>query len=136
MEHVDLLRYTASINSQIYSHWEMFIAVHVALLSGLFAFNLNIKFSFKILFITFYFVFALINLFVSLNLMNHVDAAVLDLQILISDRAPTNLESYISGRNVLASKAVLYGVHLFSAVLVVLGVFTTSRKQTVNDKNS
>ena len=63
MTFAELVTLSTEIHTQIYEHWSMFISFHLALLGGLFAFDLDVRTSFKWGFLLFYLLFAGVNFF-------------------------------------------------------------------------
>ena len=71
MTFAELVALSTEIHTQIYEHWSMFISFHLALLGGLFAFDLDVRTSFKWGFLLFYLLFAGVKLiFRNLILIN------------------------------------------------------------------
>ena len=128
MTFAELVALSTDIHTQIYEHWSIFISIHLALLGGLFAFDLDVKTSFKWGFLLFYVLFAGINFAISLNLLNQVDAIALDIQAFASDNA-THLETYLLRDELKLSKPVLIVAHFISGLMVLVGVFIPSKNQ-------
>ena len=105
----------------------MFISFHLALLGGLFAFDLNVRTSFKWGFLLFYLLFAGVNFFISLNLLNQVDAITHDIQALAGDNV-TYLETYLLRDKLQLAQPVLIVAHFISGLMVLIGVFIPSKK--------
>ncbi|MEW5007749.1 MAG: hypothetical protein AB1Y36_00555 [Cycloclasticus sp.] len=122
----ELISLSTQLHSQLYEHWAVFISLHLALLGGLFAFDLNIKTSFKISFLLFYGLFAGINLAVSINLLNQIAAIVSDLNTLGAEQS--QLAAYLQQEDLAYSRPVLIFTHLLTGLMVLLGLFIPSKK--------
>ena len=131
MTFAELVTLSTEIHTQIYEHWSMFISFHLALLGGLFAFDLDVRTSFKWGFLLFYLLFAGVNFFISLNLLNQVDAITHDIQALASDNV-THLETYLLRDKLQLAKPVLIVAHFISGLMVLIGVFIPSKNQVKN----
>lgn len=129
MTFAELVALSTEIHTQIYEHWSIFISIHLALLGGLFAFDLDVRTSFKWGFLLFYVLFAGINLAISLNLLNQIDAISYDIQAL-TDNTATHLEAYLLLDELRFSKPVLIVAHLVSGFMVLVGVFIPSKNKT------
>ncbi|MEY8195564.1 MAG: hypothetical protein RPR28_12015 [Cycloclasticus sp.] len=122
----ELISLSTQLHTQLYEHWAVFISLHLALLGGLFAFDLNIKTGFKISFLLFYGLFAGINLAVSINLLNQVAAIVSDLNSLGAEQS--QLAVYLQQEDLAYSRPVLIFTHLITGLMVLLGLFIPSKK--------
>lgn len=122
----ELVALSTDIHSQLYEHWSMFISLHLALLGGLIAFDIEVKTSFKFGFLLFYMIFAAINLGISLNLLNQVAAITQDIQAL-GHQDPSHLEAYLL-RDLDYSKPVLVITHLITGLMVLASMFIPSKK--------
>jgi len=126
----ELITLSTELHTQLYDHWGVFISLHIALLGGLFAFDLDIKINFKLGFLLFYALFAGINLAISINLLNQVDAIVHDINILIS-AAPiqSQLTTYLLNDDLAYSKPILIFTHLVTGAMVLFGIFFPSKNK-------
>ncbi len=126
----ELISLSTELHTQLYEHWGIFISLHVALLGGLFAFDINIKTSFKLSFLLFYVLFAGINLAISINLLNQVEAITIDINTLIGT-SPTQsqLTVYLLNDDLAYSKPVLIFTHLLTGLMVLLGIFVPSHRK-------
>jgi hypothetical protein len=124
----ELITLSTNIHTQLYDHWEIFISLHLALLGGLFAFDIEVKTSFKYGFLLFYAIFASINLFISINLLNQVEMIAFDIKSL-GGQAVVNshLASYLLYEVFNYGKPILIGVHLIMALMVLIGIFVPSK---------
>jgi len=120
----ELIIISTEIHTQLYDHWAIFISIHMALLGGLFAFDFDVKTSFKLSLLLFYIVFTGINLSISMNLLNQINAIVNDIQALGSQPAG-HLETYLLYRPNYA-KPGLITVHIITGLLVLVGIFIPS----------
>ncbi|MFW5450081.1 MAG: hypothetical protein ACKE9I_00665 [Methylophagaceae bacterium] len=120
----ELITLSTDLHTQLYEHWSIFISLHLALLGGLFAFDIEVKTSFKWGFLLFYGLFASINLLISINLLNQVDMITLDMQSL---EASSHLGSYLLQDELNYAKPVLVVTHLLMGLMVLAGIFIPSK---------
>jgi len=125
----ELLSLSAELHNQLYERWGVFISLHVALLGGLFAFDLNIKTSFKAFFLLFYSLFSCMNLVASVNLLNQISALINDLNTL-NELHPlqSQLALYLQQTNLPYFEPLFVVVHLIIGLIVLLGIFFPSKK--------
>ena len=127
---VELIKLSTDIHTQIYEHWSIFISLHLALLGGLFAFDIAVKTSFKWGFLLFYGIFASINLLISINLLNQVDMIVLDM-LAIDAQVISNshLGAYLLRDELRFAKPVLIVTHIVMGLMVLVGIFIPSKSK-------
>lgn len=124
----ELIALSTDIHTQLYEHWSIFISLHLALLGGLFAFDIEVKTSFKWGFLLFYGLFAGINLLISINLLNQVDMIVLDMQALgVEEMSNNHLGAYLLRDELSFAKPVLVVTHLIMGLMVLAGIFIPSK---------
>mgnify|MGYP000397285207 CR=1 FL=1 len=124
----ELIAISTEIHTQLYDHWSVFISLHLALLGGLFAFDINVKAGFKFGFLLFYMIFAGINLAISINLLNQVVAIADDIRA-IGNQSVSHLESYLLQDDLNYSKPILVSAHIITGLMVLVGIFIPSKNQ-------
>ena len=122
----ELITLSIDLHTQLHERWEIFISLHLALLGGLFAFDINIKTGFKVSFLLFYGLFAGINLAVSINLLNQIAANIADLSSLGQDQS--QLATYLQNDDITHNKPALIFTHLITGLMVLFGLFIPSKK--------
>lgn len=122
---------STGIHTQLYDHWGVFISLHLALFGGLFAFDVDVRTSFKVSFLLFYLLFAGINLGISMNLLNQINAIHYDIAAL-NPLAPQqgHFEMYLVDKDLSYSKPILIVTHVITGALVFLGVVVPSTKRS------
>ncbi len=124
----ELITLSTDIHTQLYEHWFIFISLHLALLGGLFAFDIEVKTSFKWGFLLFYGLFAGINLLISINLVNQIDMILLDIQALDAQEVVnSHLGAYLLRNDLGYSKPVLVVSHIIMGLMVLAGIFIPSK---------
>lgn len=125
----ELIILSTDIHTQLYEHWAIFISLHLALLGGLFAFDIEVKTSFKWGFLFFYGLFASINLLISINLLNQVDMIAFDIKALgDQELASSHLATYLLQQDLSYSEPILVVTHLMMGLMVFIGIFIPSKR--------